>query len=60
MIIIGFSNVVYCIIMPEAPDRHSAYIIPPLECTYQYPYLYHLVIIARYLTNRSGGINYKL
>ena len=44
----------------EAPDRHSAYILPPLEYTYWYPCLYYLVAITRYLTSKSGGTNRKL
>ena len=52
-----FSNVVYRI---KAPDRHSAYILPPLERTYWYPCLYRLVVIAHYLTSKSGGINHEL
>jgi len=48
---------VYCI---EALDRHSAYILPLPERTCQYPCLHHPVIIARYLTSKSGGINREL
>jgi len=44
----------------EALDRHSAYILPLLERTYQYPCLYYPVAIARYLTSKSGGINREL
>ena len=44
----------------KALDGHSAYILPPLERTYWCPYLYHPVIITRYLTSKSGGINREL
>jgi hypothetical protein len=58
MIIKGFSNVVYYITILEVPGGHSTDIPPLLECTHQYPYLYHLVAIARYLTSKSGEIGY--
>ena len=56
----GFFNIIYYIIISETPDRRSAHILPPPECTRQYPYLYYLVTITRYLTSKSGGINRKL
>jgi hypothetical protein len=60
MIIGGFSDVVYCIIILEILDRHSAYILLLLECTYWYLYVYYPVIITRYLTSKSSEINYEL
>jgi hypothetical protein len=51
---------VYYITILEVLDRHSAYILLLLKCTYQYPYLYYLVVIMRYLTSKSGEISYKL
>jgi hypothetical protein len=47
---------VYYITISEAPDGHSAYILPLLECTRQYPYLYYLVAITHYLTSKSSKI----
>ena len=56
----GFSDIVYYITILKALDGHSAYILLLLECTRQYLYLYYLVAITHYLTNKSGEINYKL
>jgi hypothetical protein len=52
----GFFNIVYYITVLEVPDRHSAYILSPLEYTHQYLYLYYLVIIIYYLTGESSEI----
>jgi hypothetical protein len=60
MTIKGFSNIVYYITILEAPGGHSAYILPPLECTCQYPYLYYLVAITCYLTSESSEIGCQL
>jgi hypothetical protein len=49
---------VYYITILEVLDRHSAYILLLLECTYQYLYLYHLVAITHYLTDKSGEIGH--
>jgi hypothetical protein len=56
MTIGDFFNVVYYITVSEALDGHFTYILPLLECTYQYLYLYYLVAIACYLTNKSSEI----
>jgi hypothetical protein len=58
MTIRGFSNIVYYITILKAPGGYSAYILPLLEYTRQYPYLYHLVAITRYLTSESGEISH--
>jgi hypothetical protein len=58
MTIRGFSNIVYYTTILKVLGRHSIYILPLLECTRQYPYLYYLVAIARYLTSKSGKISY--
>jgi hypothetical protein len=49
---------VYYITISKVLDRHSIYILPLLECTYQYLYLYYLVTITHYLTSKSGEISY--
>jgi hypothetical protein len=56
MTIRGFSDIVYYITILEVLDRHSAHILPPLECICQYPYLYYLVAITYYLTSKSSEI----
>jgi hypothetical protein len=53
----GFSDIVYYITILKAPGGHFTYILPPLECTYQYPYLYCLVAITHYLTSKSSEIS---
>ena len=55
----GFFNIYY-IIISKVLDRHSAYILLVLKCTHQYPYLYYLVVITRYLTGKSSKINCEL
>ena len=60
MTIKGFFNIIYYIIVLKAPDGHSVCILPPLKYTCQYPYLYYLVTIARYLTSESNGIDREL
>jgi hypothetical protein len=57
MTIGGFFNIVYYITILEVLSGHSVYILPPLEYTYQYLYLYYLVAIARYLTSKSSEIS---
>ena len=59
MMIGGFSNI-YCTIVLKVLDGHSTCILLLLECTHQYPCLYYPVVIARYLTNKSGEIDYEL
>jgi hypothetical protein len=58
MTIGGFFNVVYYITVLEVLGRHFTHILPLLECTRQYPYLYYLIAIARYLTSESSEIGY--
>jgi hypothetical protein len=60
MTIKGFFNIVYYITVLEVPNRHFIYILLLLECTHQYPYLYYLVAIMRYLTSKSGKIGREL
>jgi hypothetical protein len=60
MIIGGFFNVIYYIIVLEALGGHSIYILLLLECICQYLYLYYLVAITRYLTSKSGEISRQL
>jgi hypothetical protein len=56
MTIRGFFNIVYYTTILEAPGRHFTHILPPLECTCQYPYLYYSVAITRYLTSKNSKI----
>ena len=60
MTIEGFFNVVYCTIVLKTLNKHSAHILPQLKCTCQYLCLYCLVVIARYLISKSGGIDCEL